>query len=223
MESLMKSSYHIDPTKYSLDRLQNDLLARDLIPSRQPLKAGLNEKFTLFHLQGWKNLADLKEALKNKDKIAALSDQLGINVDYLTLLRREVNSYFPNPVSLQKFKRFSLNDIQALADYGIKNSKHLFEWMTTNKDLTSLSRETGIDKDVLEELGAVCDLVRAYGVGPAFARILYDTGIHSIHDLSNYSAKGVVRLYEEQTNKKADFTESDIQFSLDMIEALQIG
>jgi hypothetical protein len=193
-----------------------------LIPSRQPLKIGLDENFKLLQEQGWENLADLKDALKSKERIEDISEKTGIDNNYLTLLRREVNSYFPNPVSLQKFSGFSPHDIQILAEKGIKHSKHLFEWMVINKDMSVLSKETTIDTEVLEELRALSDLVRAYGVGPAFARILYDTGIHSIHDLSKHSAKQVIRLYEDQTKKKADFTESDIQFSLDIIETLDM-
>jgi hypothetical protein len=218
----MKSSYHFDPTKYSLKKFKSDLISRKLIPSRQPLKTGLDEKFCTFQDLGWENLADFKNALNNKKSIESLSEETGIESDYLTLLRREVNSYFPNPVSLEKFSDFSPEHILQLAEQGIKNSKHLFERLNNEDGLRSLMIETGIPVHVLQELGALCDLVRAYGVGPAFARILYDTGIHSLHDLSKYSAQQVVKLYEEQTNKKADFTESDIQFSLDIIKTLQI-
>lgn len=144
-------------------------------------------------------------------------------MNYLTLLRREVNSYLPNPVSLDKFSGFIPEDLANLASHGLKNSRHLFDRIEYEEDLQTLSNDTGITFDTLSELLALSDLVRAYGVGPAFARILYETGIHSIDELKKFSSLQVIDLYESQTHKKADFTESDIQFSLDIIKALELS
>jgi nucleotidyltransferase/DNA polymerase involved in DNA repair len=66
------------------------------------------------------------------------------------------------------------------------------------------------------------DLVRTYGVGPAFARILYDTGIHSISEFRSYSPHQVIDLYEKEAGKKADFSTDDIKFSLDLVQILDI-
>ncbi|RLC99602.1 MAG: hypothetical protein DRI65_17070, partial [Chloroflexota bacterium] len=63
----------------------------------------------------------------------------------------------------------------------------------------------------------------AYGVGPAFARILYDTGIHSISEFRSYSPRQVIDLYENKTGKKADFSTSDIKFSLALVQVLDLG
>ena len=218
----MKPSYHIDPLKYSLEKFKEDLLSRNLIPSREPLKTGLDINFSIFESLGWKNLKDFRTALKDKKAIDTLSAEIGVDKDYLTLLRREVYSYFPNPVSLEKFKDFSPDHILQLKNKGINHSKHLFEILNSEDTLKDLANDTGIPEVILQELGCLSDLVRAYGVGPAFARILFDTGIKSIADLSKYSAEQVVDLYERQTLKKADFTQSDIQFSLDIINMLDI-
>ena len=39
----MKFRYHINPADYTLTYLQENLLSRELIPSREPLKDGLKE------------------------------------------------------------------------------------------------------------------------------------------------------------------------------------
>ena len=114
-------------------------------------------------------------------------------------------------------------DLTRLGVLGIKNSRHLFEYVENEGDLQTLFHETGIPTETLSELLGLSDLVRAYGVGPVFARILYDTGIHSIAQLKQFSPQQVVDLYESQTQKKADFSVSDIQFSLDIIKALELG
>ena len=218
----MSTRYHIDPIGYSLVKLKTDLTSRKLIPSRLPLKEGLEEKFEKLNELGLNNLNDLISAIKTKSKIEEFSILSGIDYEYLNLLRREVNSYFPNPVPLNRFSGISPDHLESLSMIGIKNSRHLFEIFEDEESIKDLAEKTGIPFDVLYELAGLSDLVRAYGVGPAFARILYDTGILSINHLLAYSPTKVVELYEEQTGRTADFTESDIQFSLEIIKALTL-
>ena len=216
----MAASYHIDTSKYSLQKMKTDLLSRDLIPSRQPLKKGLETNFEALEREGIQFLGDLISALKNKKRIGEFSTRSGISEKYLVLLRREANSYLPNPVQLEKFSGFENRDIEKLTAAGIKNSRHLFE--SIDIDPNSLSDDLGISPETLSELTGLSDLVRAYGVGPAFARILYDTGIRSISEFRSYSPRQVIELYEKQTGKKADFSISDIKFSLDLIQVFDL-
>ena len=219
----MAAFYHIDTSKYSLQEMKEDLLSRDLIPSRLPLKEGLTSNFQILEGEGIQTLGDLISALKNKKKIGEFSSASGISEKYLTLLRREANSYLPNPVPLDKFSSFEEKDINKLAVAGVKNSRHLFEIMKDNLDAGTFPAEFGVSSEILFELAGLSDLVRAYGVGPAFARILYDTGIHSISEFRSYSPQQVIDLYEKKTGKKADFSTSDIKFSLDLVQVLDFG
>lgn len=107
----MAASYHIDTSKYSLQEMKKNLLTRDLIPSRLPLKDGLESYFQIIEGEGIQTLKDLINALKNKQKIGDFSSKSGISEKYLTLLRREAKSYLPNPVSLDKFSGFEEEDI----------------------------------------------------------------------------------------------------------------
>jgi hypothetical protein len=64
------------------------------------------------------------------------------------------------------------------------------------------------------------DLVRAYGVGPFFAQMIYNMGIRSIKEFVETLAEEFIRIYEEKTEKKADFGINEIQFSLDIAKDL---
>ena len=219
----MAAAYHINTSEYSLQKMKEDLLNRDLIPSRRPLKESLEANFQILDGEHIQTLGDLIDALKNKKKIGEFSSASGISEKYLTLLRREANSYLPNPVPLDKFSGFDEKDIKKLTAAGIKNSRHLFEIVKGNLDLVSLPSEFGVTQELISELAGLSDLVRAYGVGPAFARLLYDTGIHSINEFRSYTPQQVIDLYEKKTGKKADFSSSDIKFSLDLVQVLDIG
>jgi hypothetical protein len=219
----MAASYHIDTSKYSLTEMKKDLLSRDLIPSRLPLKDHLQSRFQILEDLGIHTLGDVITALKDNKKIREFSALTGINENYLTLLRREANSYLPKPVPLDKFSGIEVCDIQQLGAAGIKNSRHIFEVVKNNPDPGILSHEIGVSPETLSELVGLSDLVRAYGVGPVFARILYDMGIHSIGEFRSYTPQQVIDLYENKTGKKADFSTSDIKFSLDLVQVLDLG
>ncbi|HDD61296.1 MAG: hypothetical protein DRI65_06855 [Chloroflexota bacterium] len=219
----MAASYHINPSKYPLQELKKDLLNRDLIPSRKPLKDDLETNLQILEGKGIQTLGDLIDALKNKNKIREISSLSGISEKYLTLLRREANSYLPNPVPLDKFSGFGASEIQNLAAAGIKNSRHIFELAYKNPDLGSLPIDFGVSPETFSELVGLSDLSRAYGVGPVFARILYDAGVHSINEFRSYTPQQVIDLYESKTGKMADFSISDIKFSLNLVQALDIG
>jgi predicted flap endonuclease-1-like 5' DNA nuclease len=64
------------------------------------------------------------------------------------------------------------------------------------------------------------DVSRIYGVGPVFARMLYDVGIRSVQAFIGYTAEDFIRIYEEHTQKKADFSVGEIQFSLELAQEL---
>jgi hypothetical protein len=65
----------------------------------------------------------LIDALKNKGKVATFAKKTGLTIDYLTILKREANSYFPNPVRLSAFTDVSSDTIETLQWARIVNSK----------------------------------------------------------------------------------------------------
>lgn len=209
----MKTSYHIDSSQISLEYFKNDLLNRELIPSRKPLKENLEENLSLLEGLGLTTLDLLLSALKNKIKVKELSQRTGIKEDYLTLLRREANSYFPNPVPIHTFPGVSPETAQQLSGLGINNSKQLFEHSKGGKDLAALVSASGITLEKLERLSGLADLVRAYGVGPVFADLLYNGGIRSLQDFLSHTPEEIIDLYQKNLKKKADFTISDLKFS----------
>ncbi len=219
----MEFRYHINPADFSLAYLKENLLSRELIPSREPLKDGLEEKFIILKEMKIETIEDLLIILKTKMKLEEFSKLSGITIEYLTLLRREVNSYFPNPVPLKKFPGVSVKDLDRLSEQGIKNSRHLYEKASLKSSRVSLAKIAGISLENLDELVGLADLARAYGVGPVFARILYDTGIHSIRELIKYSPKEIIQLYEDKFKQKADFSLRDMKFCLEIARELHLG
>ena len=219
----MGSRYHINIEDYSLGKFKANLRSRDMIPSRVSLKDALDERFSIMEKAGTTNLKELTDTLKTKQKIALFSDQSGLTIEYLTLIKREAASYLPNPVRLDKFRGISSEYIQLLESEGITNSKHLFDRASRQIDRGQMAQNTHIPIEIMDELVCLSDLVRVYGVGPVFARMIYDVGIKTVKDFAENSAEEFIRIYEQKEQKKADFGVNEIQFSLELAKELEIA
>ena len=219
----MADQYHIDTHKYSLAKFKDNIQSRDMIPSRVILKEDVDERFEILERSGIHNLKDLIGALNTRTKIENFSNQTGLSIEYLTILKREANSYLPSPVRLSAFSGIPGEFVEVLEAHGIKNSRQLFNQAQDRAERSHLAQSTNIPIGTLDELVCLSDLARAYGVGPAFARMLYDVGITSIKEFAGYTAEEIIEIYESAEKKKADFSVDDIQFSLEVAQALDIA
>lgn len=191
-----------------------------MIPSRRALKDDLDARFARLEAIGIDTMADLLAALKSKATIAQVASETDLSVDYLSLLRREANSYLPNPASLGKLPNVDSVHVQVLADQGISNTRHLLRNAAKRGAREELAERTGIPISCLDELACLSDLCRLYGVGPVFARLLYDAGFQTLDSLRGSTAEDLVRLYEERTGKPADFGAHEIQVTLELAAVL---
>jgi len=187
------------------------------------LKDELDERFKILEINGIRNLKELIEELKTKQKIELFSKETGLAIEYLTLLKREAKSYLPNPIRLDKFPGIPTKYLERLDVVGIKNSRNLFSKAIDKEKRERLSKITEIPIEIIIELVCLSDLSRAYGVGPVFARMIYDVGIKSIKEFIKYTAEDFIRIYEEKNQKKADFGVNEIQFSLELARELDIA
>jgi len=219
----MKDQYHINLEQYSLHKFKSNLQSRDMIPSRVILKDNLDERFQILEDCGITNHKELIDALKTKAKIEQFAENTGLSAEYLTILNREAKSYLSNPIRLDKFPGLSGKYVEKLEEKGIKNSRHLFNAAKDRNDRVELSKNIEIPIEILDELIGLSDLSRIYGVGPVFARMIYDVGVKSVSEFVEHTAEDFVRIYEKETGKKADFGAGEIQFSLRLAKELEIA
>jgi len=218
----MGNQYHIDLEKYSLQKFKHNLKSREMIPSRVSLKDELDERFRVLEISGITNLKELIDVLKTRSKIELFSKKTGLTVEYLTLLNREAKSYLPDPVRLGKFPAIPIKYVDRLDAIGIRNSRQLFNEAKDKKGRERIAQRAEVPIEILTELVCLSDLSRAYGVGPVFARMIYDVGIKSIEAFVENTAEDFIRIYEEKEQKKADFGVNEIQFSLELAKELEI-
>jgi hypothetical protein len=220
----MSGSYHLDLRTISLDQYKQTLKAAELIPSRRILKEQIDSRFSRLQAQGIANLAEFLFAVGSAGKLAGLARSTDMPEQYLTILRREVNALLPKPRKLGDFPGIDAAVVRKLAAGGIKNSKQLFERALSGEQRTVLSQQTGIGGGDLLELVKLSDLSRVYGVGPVFARLLYEAGVDSVEAIARADAARLFRklaeAYLAAGNSRVDFTERDIAFCIQMARRL---
>lgn len=212
--------YSLDTDKFSIDKFNNILWTKDILPGRIILKEKLDERFELLKSRKINTLSDLLETLKSKEKIEKFSEETGLSVEYLTILRREANSYVSVPVKLIDLPFIESDIINKLESNGIKDSKQLFEIAAKLSDRQKLSEKYKLPLNKLSELVCLCDLVRITGVGPVFARIIFDSGIFTVKNFLSYDADDLLerltKINSEKGLTKAKFTLKDIEYCIEL-------
>ncbi|HPM88766.1 MAG TPA: DUF4332 domain-containing protein [Bacteroidales bacterium] len=176
--------YYIDLGKITIDEYRKKLESAYLPPGRMILKEKLDERFGYLKSKGIKNVKELIQLLKKKDKLAELSKVDCLSGDYLTILLRELNSTLPKPNKLADFAGISKNTIDKLGKIGIINTEILYDKVIKKSDRQELADSTGIDYQDILELTKLADLSRIKWVGVTYAQMLYDSGADTVEKVS---------------------------------------
>jgi len=180
-------AYHIDAEKISLEKLRSRIESTDLVPSRACLQDGIAEKFEALKKQGIHSFGALRKELKNAERMKILSASCGVDADYLNLLRREIESYFPKPFPLRDFDWLPVAQVDRLAAGGISTTQDFYETSESADGLQKLAA-LRVDAAVLEELSSLCDLTRVQWTSPLAAKIVLEAGYKTADDLARADA-----------------------------------
>lgn len=176
--------YYIDLEKISIDDYRIKLESAYLPPSRLMLKDRLDDRFGYFKSIGIRNVNELIQLLKKKDKLAELSKFDYFSGDYLTILLRELNSTLPKPNKIADFTEIAKETIYKLEKIGITNTEKLYNKVIKKSDRQKLTESNGInDQDILA-LTKLADLSRIKWVGVTYAQLLYNLGTDTVEKVS---------------------------------------
>ena len=181
--------YTFDPALITLDEFY--MLTRDkkLIPSRITLQDRMENRFVKLREAGISHLGALIKALKSRELIANLSASTGIPESYLILLKREAGSYLASPYPLSDIPGVPYEYTEVLKSINIRHTRDFFEQVQTRDDQAQTAQRTGIPVARLKEIFALTDLSRITGVGPVFARVVYQAGITSVKAFAKTDAE----------------------------------
>lgn len=176
--------YYIDLDKTSIDDYTLRIGSAYLPPGRMILKDNIDERFGYFKSIGIKNIKELIQTLKNKNKFAELSKVDFLSGDYLTILLRELNSTLPKPNRIADFTDLTKETISILEKTGISNTEKLYGRVIKKSDRQKLAEATGINYQDILKLTRLTDLSRIKWVGVTYAQMLYDLGVDTVEKVS---------------------------------------
>lgn len=201
--------YYIDLEKISIGEYRDKLESAYLPPSRMILKEKLDERFGHLNDMGIRNVKELLQLLRKKDKVAELQKTSCFSGEYLTILLRELNSLLPKPNKVGDFPGVSNDTVLALEKLGIKDTLKLFDKVLTPESRAELARLTGIPASEVLKLAKFTDLSRIKWVGVSFANMLCEAGFDTVEKLADADP---VWLHEKinQVNKENSFYKGQI-------------
>lgn len=185
-------AYHLDAKAVSLDDLRSRLEATDLVPSRALLLDDIGARFEALARQGITTLAELRDGLKTAKRLQALAEATALDPGYLTLLRREIEGYFPKPPHLSAFTQVPgtavadsvmagvRDGVARLKAAGFVDAAALLNAASDASARTALASSTGTDPTVVDTLANLSDLTRIQWVSPMAAWMLVESGYRSV-------------------------------------------
>jgi hypothetical protein len=177
--------YYINLENIDIDQYRIKLETSYLPPSRMILKERLDERFGYLKNFGIKNVKELIQILKKKEKFSELQKVECLSGNYLAILLRELNSMLPKPNKICDFAGISANTVAKLEKSGIKNTVKLYNRVINPEKRKELSVETGIDENEILVLTKLTDLSRIRWVGATAARMLFDLGTDTVEKVTN--------------------------------------
>jgi len=200
--------YNFDLEKLSLKTYMSILKGQNLLPSRKILLHNIDENFTFFERKELQYVSQLRKGLSTPKKISSFVEESGISEEYLTILKREMNSLEQKPVLISSFPDIDSTLVSRLDEVGVRNSKDYWEQ----------------NRSESEELLCLCDLVRINGVGPIAAKVFYEAGYHSVSDVAEADAAVMLEktsaVNESRQYYKAKLGLKDMQFCIDSASLL---
>lgn len=196
--------YYLDLNSISLKDYKNRLKNGHILQSRMILKQKIDERFDFFENTGIKNIQQLLQLLKKKDKFAELSKNNIFSEEYLTILLRELNSILPKPNKLSEFSGLAEETIKILEKHGIKDTSKLFDKVKTPQLRKELAKTTGINEFEINRLTRLTDLSRIKWAAATFTSMLYDLGIDTVEKVSQMDP-GELHKQINQINKEKGY------------------
>lgn len=216
--------YYIDLEKISIDKYKRILKVADLIPSRMILKENIDENLEILKKHKFQNLDELQKALKNKHKLQELSNQFGISVRYLEVLRAEINGYRQKPNRIKDFACIDEDIVHKLEALGLENTFKLYEEVLTTEKRNELSKRTGIDQNEIIKLTKLTDLSRIRWVNHTFAYVLLEAGYDTAKKVAeadyNEMYKTIKQLNEEKEIYKGNIGAHDMKLCVRSAQGL---
>ncbi len=197
--------YYFNETDYTIKKIITRIKDTDLVPSIEPIKNSIEEKMNIIKNKGIENLSELRKIIKNKDKMVAFAKEVGIEDNYMILLRREIEGWIPKKNNLNEFKTISRKTVEVLEKMNIKTTDKIFDLWQIKKEKEKIIKEFKNEVNELEIVVQMSDLTRVRWVSPVVAQILFELGYENPKKISETNAEKLYRDFDRLNIEKGYF------------------
>lgn len=211
-------AYGFDLSKVTLERFEKLIQEGYLIPSMRTLREGIEERFSIIKSQGITRVSELGNRIANQKKADDFAEVTGIDVVYMTSLRRLVSSYKAKPRKLAEFPDIGTAMLKSMADSGLKTSKTLFEYMEKT-EMSDVQKRLGLSEAELQHIRALMEVTQLRYVSPLFATAMIRSGYNSIAKVAGSERvqfmEALIQINKTQNIYKGNIGDTDVQFLID--------
>ena len=194
--------YSINLATFSLDEFYGMLISIDLLPGRKILLNNIQGLIEKLKARNIHSLSELQKMIEKKTNYPALSKELSVEEEYLTVLNREINSYVSKPLVLNALELLTKDEIASLAALGINNTKNFYDRTCKKTDRKKVVSGSIVPECKLTLMLQFVDLLRVNGIGPVYAKILNAIGIKSKDDYLSMPSQTILTLVQEANQEK---------------------
>lgn len=162
-----------------LKDIKKRIIESDLVPSRMKLLDDIDQNFNILENCGYDTPKKLRNGLKSKKQLSLLYKDTGISEDYLKLLKREIESYFPKKIKIMEFIYADKTIIDQCLKKGIIDSLVFYE----------LYKDKTIEDSALKTLFDQVRLTRIQWVSPMAAEMFISAGYTTPELIKNADAE----------------------------------
>ena len=175
--------YYLRLSKITLDDYKDMLINGRLIPSMKILRENIDSVFRSLASMGINTMEELYIQLKTKKKAEDFAKQVGIDKEYVIVLRRSVSSFIPPLRKLSDYPCVDENMEKRFAFLNLKTSKDLYEYFV-DTPFEEAIKELELDIKGLTYLKRLMDVTRLRYVSAIIATVLVESGYDSVKKIA---------------------------------------
>jgi hypothetical protein len=197
--------YFLNPANYNLTRVATRIRNTDLTPGIHPIKADLDTILDKLRKAGITGLADLRASIKTKAKALKLAADAEISPETMILLRREVEGWFRDKVSIDEFSWIDTTILNRLKNNNMVTIDEVYDQWNSIAGREALQALFRNEKEALVNFCRVIDLTRIRWVSPVVARILVEAGYDSVDKIRKADVEELAGRFDECNKRNRYF------------------
>lgn len=195
--------FAVDLHKMSLPELAERLRSTELLPGRRLLLEPLDRVIAALQAAGLQSAGDVLQCVQQRRSLEDLAQRIGVDINYMRVLARQISSYLPVPVPLARLEFFNDDELQRLLQHGYATTRDLYERLTEPAHRAAEAERLQLDPQRLETGLQLADLLRINGVGPLYARLLLHMGVRSVSDYRQREPERLLTDYRQLVSQHA--------------------